>query len=273
MEVDCTAVREDIEAYALGALAPADAREVRAHIEECSECARLVRDYGLAADHVALGVPLYRAPRRLKAEIMAATVPRERRRWAGGLVSGSPLWAGAVAAAVMLALGAIVWAVLMSMQVSDLRNENRLAQQRLSDELAASRSDQQQLSARIDQQSQLLDLAFDPDAIRTEMQGTSLASGARCQYVWSTYESVGALNCQDLPRPMAKQYQMWVTKGDTAVPVGDFVPESDGTASALVKLPANAPGGTISRMWVTLEPANSRPSTPGSDVVLVRATQ
>ena len=68
--MSCEAYREDIEAYALGALDEDRRREVERHTSECAECTDLARAYETAVQHLALTVPLYHAAPRLKQRIM-----------------------------------------------------------------------------------------------------------------------------------------------------------------------------------------------------------
>ncbi len=277
---NCVAFREDIEAFALGVLNEPEARPLEVHLATCPECAAVLHSYESTIDHLALAAPARRAPAALKGRILdalagedQASPPPVRQR---AFVVGR--WSGlAAAAVVVLAIGALVWAAILSGQLSSVRSDNNrlsAALDRDSLQLAALQGLQAQLQtaqARLDQQTTLIDLAFDPDTINSQMQGTALAPEARCHYVWSTYQSIGGLSCQNLPSPGASgSYAMWITKGGQTLSAGSFQPLPDGSASALVKLPAAAPSGPATNMWVTLEPSSSV-STPGSQVVLVRA--
>ncbi len=278
--MDCQAVREDLGAYAIGALDAPEAAVVRQHVAGCDECAVYARQFGDLSHTLALAVPLYRAPRRLRDSVMAATLPARRFAFPRFAVE-SPWWSAAAAGLAALALGAVVWAGLMSGEVSELRSDNRRlasllesgAQERqaLTAQLAGLREREEKNASRIGEQAKMISLAFDPEVISWQMEGTGLAPDAQCHYVWSAYESMGLLSCSKLPDRVARTYQMWITRGDRTVAVGSFLPEADGSANALVRLPADAPSGQVSRMWVTLEWAGTTPTTPGSDVVLVRA--
>src|SRR5688572_21602006 len=111
--LNCEDLREDYEAYALGALEPDQARRVELHVADCYECAQILRAYQVAVEHLALAVPLYKAPPRLKERIMggigasrpAAFAPRFlRNRW----------WATTAAAVlVAFAVGGLTWAILL----------------------------------------------------------------------------------------------------------------------------------------------------------------
>ena len=114
----------------------------------------------------------------------------------------------------------------------------------------------------------MLVIAFDPDLIPTELQGTSVAPQSQCSYVWSSKQSVGALTCKGLPTTSFNvNYELWATKGDKTIAVGSFLPRSDGSAQLLVKFPADAPG-PISNLVVTLEQQNAARNRPSGQVIL-----
>ncbi len=281
--MDCEEARQDLEAYALRALDPAQTRRIATHIAECNACARQARAYQQAVDYLALDVPLYRASPRLKERVM------------GGIGAFRPpvyaaifkhRWIAASAAAVLFAaaIGALVWAVILSREVSRLKDDNanlavltqldasqRAALLSLQGELSNARNDQQKMSSTLDEQSKLIVLALDPGLIPSQLQGTTLAPQSKCNYVWSTTQSLGALTCKDIPGTSSQlAYQLWAVRGDKVIPLASFQPRTDGSASVLVKYPAD-PTGPVTDMWVTLEQATSSHSKPSTDVVLQRA--
>ncbi len=272
-------MRDDLEAYALGALDAEAAAQVSQHLSECRDCDAVVRAYKHAIDSLALTVPLYHASPRLKSRIMGGvgvlrlpSLSTLRRQW----------WAVSAAALLLaFAIGSITWATVLSRQVNSLQRDNaRLAQlseldaeQRqallnLEDQLNSARNEQQRMSSTLDQQSTLLVVALDPDLVPTELRGTSLAPGSTCSYVWSTKQSVGALTCKGLPQTsFSLSYQLWAIKGDKSVALGSFLPNFDGTASMLVKFPPTSQGA-VTTLWVTLEQTSGTPSRPSEQIVL-----
>jgi len=271
-------MREDLEAYALGALEHARTHEIEAHIAECAECAAIVRDYQHAVAHLSLAVPLYRASPRLKARIMGGS----------GSLNAVPgvlrqRWVMAAAAVVLLAfgIGGIVWASILSSEVSNLKSQNeRLAaltdldaDQRdailqVRSELSSARTEQERLSTTLEEYATLIKVALDPDLVPTELQGTPLAGSATCSYVWSVKQSIGALTCKNLPATgVASIYELWANKGDDTVPLGSFGPRIDGSASLLVTFPGWA-AGPVTNLWVTLESDDGSRDTPSHQVVL-----
>jgi anti-sigma-K factor RskA len=275
----CDDIREDLEAYALGVLDAVSARRVEEHLRDCRDCEFIVSDYQFAVESLALAVPLYRAPVRVKDRLLggigafpAPALSMMRRRW----------WAvSAAAVLVAFAVGGLTWAIVLSSQVSKLRDDNahlaelteldaeqRQALLALEDRLNSARSEQLRLSTTLDEQATMLVVALDPDLVPTELGGTSLAPRASCNYVWSSKQGVGALTCKDLPTTaFSLGYELWAIKGDKSVPVGTFLPRYDGTASLLVKFPTSAEG-PVTSLWVTLEELSAGRNAPSSQVVL-----
>lgn len=280
----CETLRENYEAFALGVLEPDQARQIEAHIRDCADCAQAVRAYQTAVDHLALAVPLYRAPPRLKQRIMggvgafgptAFVPPFLRTRW----------WAASAAAVLLaFAVGGLAWAIILSAEVGRLRQDNshlaeltqldaeqRTALLRLQGDLNSARNEQRRMSTTLDEQATLIVLALDPDLVPTELQGTAIAPQSRCNYVWSRTQSIGALTCKNLATtPFAMTYELWATKGDKTVPLGTFLPRIDGTAQMLVKFPSDVEGA-VTNLWVTLEQQNATGAKPSNDVALQRA--
>ncbi len=281
--MDCGRIREDIEAFALGALDEPESRRVEAHLPGCPDCAELLRAYRTAIDHLALSVPLYGAPTRLREVVLGGIGAFRPRITPTALLKGSRWWAAVAAVLLAFAIGGVTWAVVLSSQVDGLREDNqRLAQLsqldgeqraallKLQSDLNSTKSEQQQIATSLDQQATLIVLAMDPDLVPTELQGTSVAPQARCRYVWSTKQSLGALTCQNLfSISPSLTYQFWMTKGDKTVSVGTLTPRADGSASLLVK-PTPEALGPVTNMFVTLETTSSVASKPSSDFVLTQ---
>jgi hypothetical protein len=277
----CEDVREDLEAYALGALDATQRQRVDAHVRRCRDCYQAYRAIRVTVEHLALSVPLYRASPRLKERIMGgighfrgATIGPAflYTRWAAGT---------AAAALLVLAIGGLAWAIMLSAEVGRLQEDNeRLAQLteldaeqraallRIQSDLNSARVEQREMVNTIEEQATLLVIAFDPELIPTDLQGTSLAPQSQCSYVWSSKQSVGALTCKGLPTTSFNvNYELWATKGDKTIAVGTFLARPDGSAQLLVKFPADAPG-QLSNLVVTLEQQNVARQRPSGQVVL-----
>jgi hypothetical protein len=280
--VTCEEIREDLEAYALDALEPAEALRVAAHVDDCDDCRELLAGYRDAVEYLAFTAPLYHASPRLKERILGG-IGASRPALAAQAVLRRP-WLLSAAAVVLigLAIGGLAWAITLSSQVERLRTDNarlaeltqldseqRAALLRLQGDLTSAKSEQQRISTTLEEQAKLILVALDPELIPSELRGTNLAPSARCNYVWSSQQAVGALTCKDVPfTAFGLTYELWATRGDKTVAVATFQPRNDGTASVLVKFPANTEG-PVNNMWVTLE-QNSTHTRPSSEVVMQR---
>ncbi|HLF70567.1 MAG TPA: anti-sigma factor [Dehalococcoidia bacterium] len=281
--MNCEEAREELEAYSLGALEANEARRVAAHIRGCDECAQIARAYEMAVEHIALAVPLFRPSRRLKERILGGIGAFRPPVYAG--LMRRRIWA-ATAAAVLVGFGvaALTWAIILSSQVHNLRENNT----NLASELSQIDEAQRQAMLRsvgdlsttqyaqqrsIEDLNALLRISLDPELIPTALYGTQLASAARCNYVWSSQQSLGALTCKDIPSTASSlTYALWATKGDQTIALGDFVPRLDGTAQILVKFPSDVPG-PVTNYWVTLEQLGSSRAKPSGQAVLQKAPE
>lgn len=287
MKPDCFEFRDDIEAYALRALTPEEEARMRVHIRDCADCNEIAESYRLAVDELSLVMPPYRAPTRLKGRIMGGLGVRQTLSVATMLQRNK--WIASAAATIVLAfgIGAFAWAISLSTEVDNLRQQNHAleelsqldAQQRdallaLEGALNSARNEQKKLVTTIEEQATMLVIALDPELVPTELKGTSLAPGAACDYVWSTKQAIGAMTCKELRGvSFGVNYALWAVKGDKVVPIGTFVPRTDGTAQLLVKFPQDAPG-PVNDMWVTLERLSSPPkTTPQGEVILSKSPE
>lgn len=278
----CEDVQQELEAYVLGALDEEEARLVEAHAKACAHCAAEARAYESTVSYLALSVPLYRASPRLKDRILSS-IGAVRPLGLTGFFARRWVLGSAAAVLLAFAIGGAVWAVMLSREVSRLRTDNvrlaeltqldaeqRTALLQLRSQLSSAQNEQFRMSRTLEEQARLIVLALDPQLIPTEMQGTSLAPSARCNYVWSGQQGVGALTCRDLPSmAFGLTYELWATKGDKTLALGTFKPNWDGTASLLVKFPPDAEGA-VSNLWITLERDGTARARPSNDVVVQR---
>lgn len=61
---------QDVAAYAVGALEPAEAEAFRLHLETCAKCRAELDAFTAVVDALPLSAPQYRAPRRLRRRVM-----------------------------------------------------------------------------------------------------------------------------------------------------------------------------------------------------------
>jgi anti-sigma-K factor RskA len=106
-------IRDDIAAYALGALPDADARTLESHLDECETCRERLRWLGPAVDLLPASVEQRRPPDRLREQLLEAvraetahleaSGEKAKSRWSFGWPAFRP--AVALGAAAVLAIG------------------------------------------------------------------------------------------------------------------------------------------------------------------------
>jgi anti-sigma factor RsiW len=268
MQMDCNAVHDDIDAYAIGALDADEAQALAAHLPDCPACAHLVEEArGDATTALALTAPFAASSPALKARVMASAavltdIGRPRRR--------SARWWQAAAAVLVAGFGAaFVWGFVMQRRVDTLEQHNaslRTDATAQSAELATVRTDLSKANAfsagladTVGVQDAIVDLVTEPDVRRTVMKGTAMAPEATGRYMWSPAREAGALVATNLP-PLAsgQTYEMWAVYPDhTWVSGGQFTADSSGVARLVVKPDANEQPGEADPAWfcVTIEHA------------------
>jgi len=248
--MDCAAAREDIDAYALGALDAEDARALEAHLRLCDDCAALLDRALDTAGAIALSAPLVAGGGALRARVLASAAvgegaprrPRSAPRW----------WAAAAAALIVLSAGALTWSAYLQRRVDDLERAN----------------DRVQASAAA--QDQLVEIAVQPDAERVAMQGAGPAANASGGYLWSPGREVGALVADGLP-PLAEgqAYQMWIVYKDRWVSGGTFTVDASGHGRLVVKADEGSAADASAPLWfcVTVEPSGGGATHTGPMVL------
>lgn len=267
--MDCGAVRENIDAWALGALDGDDARELEHHLETCAACSILAAAAREDAASITLAVPLRSAPPALKARVMSAAGvltdigrARSRRRY----------WMAAAAAAVVLGVGVAGWNAYLQSRVSSLGDDNRRVSADAtsqSSQFATMRTELVQASVQNAElgasQDAVVEIMSQPDVQRVALSGTSAAPSASGRYIWTRSGGLGALVARNLP-PLAEgeTYYMWVVYERASVSGGLFGVDGSGTGRLIVRdLDGNdGDRGKFLGFAVTVEP--SSPAAPAS---------
>ncbi len=205
--MDCREVRDLLDAYALGAAEPGEARALEEHAADCVRCWEELSQAQRAAALLALSIPLERAPAGLEERILARAGRGSRRqpafRLPRSLRRAWPAAAGAFAAA---AAAALAFAVVLQLQVTDLRDENSRLEGRL-----------QESNSVLQQQGQLMAVLAAPDAQEVVLQPTSPGQDALGVYYWSRASRKGFFLGSGLPALQEGQvYQVWFMTEDEA---------------------------------------------------------
>jgi hypothetical protein len=275
MQVDCEAAREQLDAWALGALDEDDARRVDQHLATCEACRSLADAARETAAAVALAVPVRSASASLKAKVMAGAavlddVPRStqtrRRAW----------WPAAAAAVVAIGVGLVGWGAYNQNQIDDLEGQNSLlavdatAQANrfatVNTQLIITQQDANDLAEKTDAVTEIVN---QPDAVRLSLDGTAVAPQASGRYVWSRMAGAGALVVQDLaPLPTDKAYCLWLIYEGDWVLAGQFTVGEDGSGRLIVddlNIPPDT--GPLRAFAVSIEPTGDVTQHTGDTVL------
>ena len=248
----CDEVREMAGAFVLGALDPAEAAAVRAHLDTCDDVHEEIAELGGVLPALAESVPVVEPPEGLKARIMAAAAADLEERTAAVATSGAtatvpeptpfPSASERTERKARTSTGSWILRIAAVVAIVGLAGWNLLLQNQLN----ATEAYQRSVAAVIDVAAQPGSLT----AILTPADGTG-----------SGFAAVGtdgtvALAARDLaPTSGSTVYTTWAI-GRDGVPLalGDFTVGSDGTGAIESSSPALAAGTVIA---LTREP------TPG----------
>jgi len=275
MPMDCEGVRENIDAWALGALDADDARPLERHLAACPDCSAIADASQETASAIALAVPLRSASSSLKARLLAGAAvlgderphPARSRRY----------WPAAVAAAIAVVAGLAVWAAYMQTEVNGLRDENARVSAgatQQSEKFATASSQLVQMSSARREDllaaDAITEIVSQDDVARLTMEGTAAAPGASGRYVWSRTVQMGALVARDLPpAPEGMRYCMWLVYENDWVVGGQFDVDEDGNGRVVIRdLEIDAAEtGRLKGFAVSVEPAGKVSKHTGETVL------
>jgi hypothetical protein len=266
----CEQIRDDLDAWAIGALDAADARTVERHIASCPDCAPYVDAAREGAAAVALTVPLRAASTSLKARVMAgAAVLDEPRREAGI----QRLWPLAAAAGFTLFAAAAAWGIATQQELGDTRDDRSAlvsAATEQSGDLATANALIVDFEANRKADDAMASIIASGDAAGLAMVATTAAPAASGAYVWSRSAGRGALVASGLPPlPEGKSYCLWLVYERDWVVGGQFEAASDGSGRLIVEdLDVNPEmAGALEGFAVTIEDAGPVTKHEGETVL------
>jgi hypothetical protein len=262
--MDCEQVRELLDAYALGATEPGDAKAVEEHVADCVRCWDELSTGQRTAALIALTVPIEQAPARLEQRIIAQA-QRER----SPKLERAPFWqrlrtwpaaAGALSAASLAALSV---SAFLGFQVQDLHNQNSDLQAQLSSTTTTLQQQLADTNNQLADQRSISTILSDDTRKQIDMSPPGGNGIAEAYYTWSPDSRKGFMVCDNLPslKP-GEVYQVWVvTDSSQSVPMATFT-STDGTCQATMDFAAVSLTGRPTGIGVTAEDAPGGATQP-----------
>ena len=245
----CSPYRENLAAYALGALDADEISALESHLEGCKDCQAELAEYQAVTTGLLGAVPPQTPSSDLRHEL-AAQLPSQRIRTPNllaNIVAQFSLGQIATAVVVVILLGLNIYS---SFQISDLHRQQAELAERLSNEQTALA-----MLAYPSTQS----LAVNPDV--QNLAGSMLVDREK---------RIAVLVLWNLPRLEAGQtYQAWLIDADgNRVSGGLFVPIVE-RGYTTVTIRSSVPFGEFKGLGVTVEPSGGSAGPTGPRVLAV----
>ncbi len=251
-KLTCEQVTELLPEYVLGALSPAEAADVQAHVAQCADCRAALADYEAVTEGLLYAAPPRSAPAYLEADlrrrIQAATAPVARPARAGwrerlaGLFRPRLRYAtiAALAAAALLMITNVYWiGMLKQLQAQQASlTQQAVAQQAALDVLAGGGRS----------------IALKGDAANPQAKGVC---------IFSPEQDRAVLIVDDLPElPADRTYQLWLVHNGKRDSGGLFTVDAQGQGTLIVRAPQSLE--YYDSIGVTVEPlgGSAAPTTP-----------
>lgn len=246
-------LRTSIDAWALGALPEAEARQVEAHLAECPECQADAQTAGAVAVGLAGSAPAQAPSPSVRATLMSAVAARARPS-----LAARTGWL--VAAASLVLSGYLTWDGLrLRDQVATL--STRLAEAQALNAAAETRVTTLQHAAERGVSAMAVLTA--PDLAQIDLAGQPEAPDARARAFWSRERGMVFSASKLPPPPPGKTYQVWVVTADPVpISAGLIEPDSQGLVDVVFATPPDIPQPKA--VAVTLEPAGGVPAPTGA---------
>ncbi len=270
--MNCSEVQELAELYVVGAVEPAVAAEIGAHVSRCALCRRTVDSLAAAVEAVGLGSPSAEPSAALRERILnipyavAKTGPdpvlasdRTEAR-APRLGSGSFLLTVWPRVATAAALGLLLLSGWLGVQYAGLRGE-----------ITAARAEMERLQA-YEQALVIIQQAVQEGGALVSVEGTEMAPTARGIVYAPLHGRQGVLTISGLPpQPNDWGYQLWLIRGETRMPGGYFEPEPSGRC--VMKIDAPMPLDQFDSFGITSEQRGGSPEPKGKRYMWGRKQQ
>jgi anti-sigma-K factor RskA len=264
-DMTCDEIRDVAGAFVLGALSPAEADAVRAHLDSCDDAHAEIRELGGVLPVLNESVPFVEPAAGLKSRIMAAAAADLAAREGDESTTAGSMTSGAAApeptpfpttskreARRRTSAGTWVLRIAAVLAIVLLGGWNLLLQ----GQLDAAKTYEQSVAA-------VLDVAAQPGSTTAILTTAGGSGGSGLAAISSSGQVTIAM--QDLaPTSGSTVYTAWVIAGDgVPVPLGDFTVGSGGTGSLEASGAPSTPGVVLA---LTLEP-QSGATTPTLPII------
>ena len=229
--MDCSEVRDIIDAYALGAGSPEDAALIESHVAECVECWNELGKAQRTAALLALSAPMMDVPEGLEDRIMAIALEEaavsERPEQRPPLFQRLGLsWASAAAGLGVTSIAALAFAGILQAQVNDLRTENTRMESQMRGTTQELEAIVRDANAAADSAGGILLSLVSTSPQRVEMKP---AAESTVFYTSDADREVGWVICDNLAAPPdGMVYQFWFNQDTVNVPAVAFTPKNGG---------------------------------------------
>lgn len=262
--MDCSEIRDIIDAYALGAGSPDEAAQIEAHVAECVRCWDELGKAQRTAALLALSAPMKDVPEGLEERIMAIA---RREADAGQRSEGRRSllrrlhlsWASTAAGLGVASIAALTFAGVLQAQVNDLKTENDRIESQL-------RGTNQELEFRVRDMTGVVESqeALLTTLITSSSQGVQMTPVGQAQalvwYSWSSDGRDGWVMCKHLAdAPDGMVYQVWFREDTLSVPAVAFTPDG---GDCLLSVDLTELTMTPTGVGLSLEPSGAPPDGP-----------
>jgi hypothetical protein len=262
--MDCSEVRDIIDAHALGAGTPEDAALIESHVAECVDCWNELGKAQRTAALLALSAPMVDVPEGLEDRIMsiarqeAELETKERPEPQPPLLQRLGLsWASAAAGLGVASVAALAFAGFLQTEVNDLRAENTRLESQMN-------GTTQELEGRVREANEAADNAGGilTSIVSNSPQSVEMKPAAESSvfYTADADREVGWVLCDNLADPPdGMVYLFWFNADTVNVPAVPFIPDDGGC-----QIPLDLTGLTMTPTGVglSLEELGTEPDGP-----------
>lgn len=246
--------------YVLGALAPDERADFKAHLSECAACAGEVYSLAPVVGALAHAAPPVDPPVALRDRALARVLqpPAQPQPQRVGASPPAPAAAAAARSALaqwLFAAASLAVAVGCGTYAVHLRGRVGTLEQRLRDITLRADASERQLAAvrQIAAEAQgLVVVLASSDLVRVELAGQTPAPQASARVFWSRSSGLIFTASNLPPLPSGRTYQLWIVTPNALLSAGLLKPGEKGDVHAVFAPPGDVM--TVAALAVTIEP-------------------